>query len=415
MIKSIGNDSPHLIVFEKASMFLLAVYPILNAYTLFGIITVAQTISCILFICGLSSKRSRLKIYPTFFLIFWGYATIHLLLFSGNFKITYLFPGGISFCLYAISLGLFCKYYSSSYLYKYLKWVLIFAVVLFIYQYLIFIITGTHISVFLPISDTVQYSVTSYSELVKIQMSYEDRFASIFLEPSYFGQYALIVLTVELFKKENKNKLCTPFAVFIVIIELLIKSGVGLLGLVFVALIKLIYVLFGGKQKKKLLILFVLFPIIFWSVDYYLNSDIGIGVANRISLETNSDGELTDQSANERIIYGFWEYYRLDDLDKIIGTSISNRTEIGMRNTAINGFSDSLITYGWIGTIILLTFYYKACYRGSLIVVAFGILLLVVSFVETILFDDFMLLCTVIILNEGKNNSCLSYTKRVKI
>lgn len=405
MIDKTSNDSSNVLALQKTSMFLLTSYPVLNAYILFGNITIAQAICCVLFLYSVFLNGGKTKLYPTFFLLFWGYAAVHLALFAGNFKITYLFPGGISLCLYAISLGVFCKNYNSFYFHKYLKWVFLFSAILFVFQYLIFKMTEIRISVFLPLSNEILYSISTYQDLVNTQVSFEDRFASIFLEPSYFGQYTLIVLAVDLFKTRNKKKIFTPFTLLIVFIELLIKSGVGLLGMIIVTLIKLVYITVVSKQKKYYFYLLLLLPVALYGVDYYLNSDMGSGVSDRASFETNINGEFTDQSANERLVYGFWEFDRLDITEKVMGTSMTNRVAIAERNTAINGFSNSLITYGWIGTILLLAFYIKACWRKSLIVVAFGILLLIISFVETILFDDFMLLCTVIILNECREQN----------
>lgn len=382
---------------QKYAMFLLAAFPVLNSYVLFGEFTIARFVLLILFIICISKGAFSLNEYPKLYLVFWAYAALHLIIYSGAFKVTYLIPGGVNLFFYSISLFVFCHFYNSSYFKNYIWYVFLFATALFFYQLIVFNLSGTRLSVFLPLTDNIAYSVKTYNELVQVQNSFEDRFSSIFLEPSYYGQFALIVLTIELFREENKNKLITLRAAFIIIVELLIKSGVGLIGLIVVALLKLIHVVFVLKQKQYIVYLVLFAPIFLYGINYYLNSNMGSGISDRANFETNVNGEFADQSANERLLYGFWEFDRLDDFDKIIGTTRVNRIIIAERNHAINGFSSSLITYGVIGTILILFYYISICRMKSILSIAFAIVLLVVSFAETILFDDFMLICTTII------------------
>lgn len=395
----------------KVAMFILAICPLLSYYRL-SIFTYDIIAGLLLFITCVTTKKLKRITIPKTFLIFWGYLAIRLIVFSGVFKITYLIPGGINFFLWSLCLIAFSSCLNIELLRKYVNVIFIFASALFIIQYVTYFTTGQTVSVFLPLGKQLNYVGLTYNELVLLHENIDRsniRFSSIFAEPSYFGQYSIIALTFDIFCHRNKYKLLTPLSLYIIAILLFIQSGVGIVCLAFIYLIKIIYICFKTKKLKYYLIICILAPIVIYAINYYISTDIGSALLDRANKVDGSSGE---GSGYVRTQYGYIVYGNLDTTKKMFGTSSEYIANYIKDGGFFNGISTILIEIGLIGTILLIIFYFVNCRKNGVIAIAMVIILILVSAMEATYLGPLMMICTTIAFSNFDKASLVKSTKR---
>ena len=379
-------------------MFLLAAYPILETYKFFDTpFSYATLLGTVLFFITITLDAKLINC-PKTYLLFWVYAAIQLYFVAGISGWSDYFPGGISLVIFSLSMLGFVASFRLKTFYYFLTRIWGVAVILFVFQLFVFYLTGQKISVFLPLASETTYCNFSYAELVlhqqQLSNSMIQRFCSIFCEPSYFAQYSLILLVIELFWSKNRYVVFTMYSLLIILVIFLIQSGVGLLGLGIIGVMKLFDLVFVTKQKKYYLLLAVVVPLIVIGIISYLESNSGVYVASRTSEVTTIDGS---KDSSVRIYYGWFIMESFSPKQKLFGTSrnyIHNLVDEGF----INGAQTLVGTMGWIAAILLLIFYIRNVSGKGHIPIVFGMLLLYVMLIESIYLTGFMLLCTVIIL-----------------
>ena len=392
-------DTKNIPVLSKLSMLLLASFAVLNVYRFVpSQLNYAYVLGLLLFLVTILKKGIK-NPYPISYLIFWGYCAIQIVVIAGTSSWQDYLPGGISLFFFSLCMGGFILNFNFNCLRKYITYTWLFAAILFIIQWIIFHTTGQKISVFLPLGNELTYEGLNYGEMIARQMTStsegQHRFSSIFAEPSYFGQYSLVALCTELFCNENKNKLITPLAIFICIIILLLQSGVGLLGMGFIALFKLVYIIFITKQPKYYIYLLLIVPILIWGISQYLNSAAGQYILGRMDQLAYDDQSATN-SGFVRLYYGYYAFGELSLQDKLLGVSRSAAQAMRDYGGFFNGISYILCSFGIIGLLLVILFLTFNCQKKNIFVVAMGLLYIVVSAIESTYLSSIMMMTFVI-------------------
>ena len=99
------NNIEQTTTIQQTAMSLLASYPILSAYVSSFNLNYGE-ISFLIFSIFLLCKKGIKKCFnaPNWYYVFWGVCAFCLFINERPFKITYLIPGGIAFCLFWIIL-----------------------------------------------------------------------------------------------------------------------------------------------------------------------------------------------------------------------------------------------------------------------------------------------------------------------
>lgn len=390
------------VLLQKISMFLLASYPVLCVYafgnTKFSLAIVCSIIVLVLSIIfrGISTNGQLL---PIAYLFLWAYMSINTYLITGISGWSDYLPGGIDFILFTLSIIGFVVNFNLDYFFKYLKLIFIVSAFLFIIQLIIFVLTNVKISFLLPLSNNLLYCDLPYSELVKMHQQISgrfivERFSSIFCEPSYFAQFSLFVLCTELFYKNNKNKLFTPFSVFIAIIIILTNSGGGILGLLFLAIIKLIYIIFITRKAKYYLFLVCMAPIIVYCATLYLSTSSGMIISERVAEIDGTAGE--NSSGFFRVVLGWNVYGQLSFSDKICGVPRSVM-QYYWDGGFFNGVTSLLCSKGLIGFTLWIVSYLSAVNKHDVLCVVVLLLFLIISLLESTYLGGLMMITSSIV------------------
>lgn len=383
-------------------MLLLAVYPVLNLYYFGGTsFYLPQVITIFLVIYSLFKMKPIMRGIPFAYLLCWIYIAFHDIFFVSPFKFTKLLPGGVNFFLFSLGWILFTNNFDIKKFRKYVNYVFFFAAILFLYQNIAYYVLGQETSVILPLSNHLNYGEFTFSELqVHQKTRFAGRFSSIFAEPSYWAQYCVIALCLELFCEENKDKLFTKTALLISIVLLAIQSGVGVLCLGLLIIIKLYQIVFINKDRRKVGYLITLLPIVCYAAYLYISSDIGQSLVERGNDISTIQGD-GGRSSFLRLFYG-WEYlatqpieYVLFGANKIISISSDG-------DSFFNCASYFTLIHGVIGFVLLIFFYYTSARKNGLLAIVSALTLLSISMMEAIYLNPIMLILTVMVVGNQK-------------
>lgn len=392
--------------FKKTSkgsfpMFLLAAFPILDYYY-FGMssFTFANVASILLFVYTLLSGKFNFGRVPKYYYWYWGYSALQIYLIAGIGGWSDYIPGGVLFAIFSLGVFSYASYFDIYSLRKYMRWIFMVASVLWLFQNMVWLSAHVKISTFLPLTDSILSNHMTYKQLISWQNEVGgeliERFSSLFSEPSHFAQYALLLLSIELFIGDNKNKLYTKFSIIIVAMLILIQSGAGFMGLGFLAIVKLLYILLVTRQKKYYFFLAVLIPAFVIGVRWYLNSQVGSYISERTEQLDYTD-ETATNSGFVRMYFGWYKYGELSSTQKLLGTS---RTAIGeMREGGFfNGVTNVLCSQGLIGLLLLILFYAKTCKRKEPYSSVASLYLLFISLIASTYLGGLMLISASIAL-----------------
>lgn len=337
-----------------------------------------------------------MRVVPWAYVLCWAYVAFHDIFFVFPFKITKLFPGGINFFLFSIAWALFASYFDIKKFRKYVYYVFLFAAVLFLYQNIVYYVLGQGTSLILPVSDHLNYGDFTFSELQYYQKTrFEGRFASIFAEPSYWAQYCVVALCLELFSEENQTKLLSRKALLISIVLLAIQSGVGVLCLGLLMIIKLCQIVFVNKDISKLKYLVALLPVVLGAAYVYISSDIGQALVERGNNISSVQGE-GGRSSFLRLFYG-WEYLANQPIDTLIFGAEKFRSISADGDSFFNCASYFTLMHGVLGFSLLVLFYFISAKKNGLLAVTSALILLSISMMEAIYLTPIMLILTVLV------------------
>ena len=394
---------------QNIAMFMLAIYPVIDFFYIppmtFGYGTIAF-ITFFIYSLFKYGVRSTLKL-PRYFIVLWIYIGLITFLMSKSFNPTLLLPGGSHVFCWVVCLGFASKYYNVEYLIKYMRIIFFISALLFCVQLVIMYNTGSNICFVPPLSSNVLYRDFSYNDLVLFHLAAE-RPSAFFMEPAYFAQYLLCLLTLELFCSSNTKYYNKIIVSGIIILLLLIRSGCGVIGLAFLVLIKLISIFSTLSFSKKVLYTIFLLPLFYFGIHIYTNSETGSQLVDRKS-EISLDN--SESSGSIRMLRGYVVYDNLPISNKVFGSNgddvkVIARKTVGYEGGMLfNGFQAYLVEYGIIG-IALLTLIYAYIYRhGVLVSKASIVVLLVISLMEYTFFTPLMLVLSVIAFGSQINNS----------
>lgn len=382
-------------------MFLLAAFPILDYYY-FGMsnFTFANISSILLFIYTLLKGKFRFNKVPKSYYMYWAYSALQIYLIAGIGGWSDYIPGGVLFAIFSLCVFAYASYFNIYLLRKSMRLIFIVSSILWFYQNIIWFTTHVKISTFLPLTDSILTNHMTYNELTRWQNEIGgeliERFSSLFTEPSHFAQYSLMLLCIELFIGDNKNKLYTKFSVIIIIMLILMQSGAGMMGIGFIAIVKLLYILLVTRRKKYYFYLALLVPLFVIGVRWYLNSQAGSYISARTE-QLDYTNETSTSSGFVRLYFGWYKYGELSPVQKLLGTS---RTAIGeMREGGFfNGVTNILCSQGLIGLLLLIVFYVKTCKKKVPYSGVTSLYLLFISLIASTYLGGLMLISAAIAL-----------------
>ena len=384
-------------------MLLLALYPILYSYMSsynlnYGEIGLGLATAFGMIHYGMKDGL----VFPSKYLYFWIYVSITLIITSNSFKFTYLIPGGIAFSLFSLNWAFSSRVFHLDSLYKCMKIVFFIAVLVYIAQLLHLMPNQYQYIAVFPISDHIAYADIDYQGLMNLREG-TIRPCSLFLEPAYFAQYALIFLALEMFYKTDIDRLLTPISFITIIVLLLLRSGLGFCGLIVLLSIKCYDYL--KKSRNGWMTLLLIAPVLIYFLSLFLVSEAGVEL-----MERKSEFQTEGSSGFLRIVQGFLIFDALPLFHKLFGISMESvaamqlpfftYTSTGEVSLFTNGFCTVLIKTGLMGLLLLLFVYYKMFKNGSMLSKTLVILLLVMSMIEQVYLTSSMLLCSVIANSE---------------
>ena len=405
---------------KKIAMILLVLYPILGIYKLpIGIdIPLNVFFTLILLAYTLLAKKKISFDFPRGFITYWFYISIVYILFSGDFRITTLIPGGLSFCFWVIAFIVLASFFDYKLFRKYYRVVFSICAVVFIIQEISYYTLGTR-PIFLfpmPLTGSADYSVILANQINL------DRSSCFFREPSHFAQFALPLLAIELYESSNKGRFISRYAFFIVLILFLMRSGNGFLGMIIIMLVQVWDYLKYAKLKYKYLTLIVIIPLAVLAVSLYSRTEQGSEIALRASGISTEEGS----SSFVRTFRGFYLYEELPVINKIFGTSIEgvpdaiSRSKVnylfidpitGDDDYYLNGIQTILISNGIIGLLLFFFIYIKLYSRYDLLSKPLILLFISLLFIGNLYLSQMMLISTIIpMLNKQRfNKNACSY------
>ena len=261
--------------------------------------------------------------------------------------------------------------------------------------------TGSQFVAFIPLTKELNLSV-DYNELSQTIMA-SNRSSAFFSEPAHFAQYVLVLLGIELFKKENRRRLLTRTSVFVIVSLLLLRSGNGFIGLLLLMSVKLLDY-FQTSGIKTVLLLIAIIPLAWYGISQYAKTEVGEATLSRTEELTT-----TDSSGHSfyRLFRGYIIYSNMPLINQALGAfpdylytmNIPFLHETGEEDSDMyfNGFQSVLIFNGIIGLILLSFFYIKEARKSEILGKAQSLLLLTLSLIGQIFLSPIMLVCTGII------------------
>ena len=195
-----------------------------------------------------------------------------------------------------------------------------------------------------------------------------ERFSGFFIEPSHLSAFLLPLTAINLFYKRKY----TDVWLYIIAI-LLSKSGVGIVGLLVIAIFFLLNRMKNTSAKS-------VFPSILLIITIFIVSVVGIkaGLADDI-LERQQELSLDDEysSGFVRVLRGYYVYDMMSTKDKIFGASNSTVKSLIAQSSVADSFArqgetmiylnffQRILIYGGAITALLFVIYYFSFLRIS--------------------------------------------------
>ena len=390
------NILPNYQVLRNIGMLLLALDPLLNWYAIPSPLGLGPTLilgfSAIVLLMG----QVKVRALPSMYYLVAGYICVLWCLNHGMQLWTLLPPGGVLFFCYSLFLYAITSLFDLNALRRYMSWVVYISIPLFLIQYVLLHTTGEHICFVPNLTGQFTYEGWTYADLVSAH-KYSSNPCSIFIEKSYMAYYLVTYLCIRFFASDTREKWLSPTNIVIMVTLLLLNSGSGIVGLAVLLGTKLYALYVTGNATRKVLVVFLMVPLISGTLYIFSRSEAGAALTER-STELSTEGT----SGYARVMAGYAIYGSQDTYGKMFGSS---------REEAINNSEDSyntrdrfyangvqmiLITLGAVGAIFWLLFYVSVFRRGDQLVRMSIIILLVLSLLEADYLNPYHLMLTVI-------------------
>ena len=284
--------------------------------------------------------------------------------------------------------------------------------VIFLLQELAFYVTGYRFSGLIP------FLPLFYEQERGIQMedfmmlqSMKERSSSVFLEPSHFAQYIIPFLTLYLFRKKNNVYF---MAIFITLILLALKSGVGL---ILSSIVWVVWFLKSKKWKLYLLLVFLMSPLLMFVINSFLNTGYASDLLerlNEISFDANSN-----VSGFIRIFRGYVLWNDMDFMSKIFGVSTNyvlgnlvtyyNSYWLFSEELYLNTFQSKLVYAGILGVFLYIYWLYSVFRKSDVCGKVLMFVLLVLMLMESVNLS--LILMYVLLALSGNSNNSLNRNK----
>lgn len=371
---------------------LVILAPLLHSYGINGF-DFGMILFPLVIVLGLIINKLKVQYqFPKYYLLFFAYALVIpsiLGVVRWGLTISNIIP--FTIIGFSLSLGFSCNYFDKEYGLSLYKRIVYFVVLFFLLQNLMFLFFGIKISgliSFLP--NIYGYKDLSSSDMVEYQML-GDRFSSIFLEPSYFAQYIIPFLIIQLFSIRGKFNIAN--AIFISVILLLIRSGIGIMLMSIIWGVWLFSNQNIGSIRKVLLTLSICLGIVF-----YISTDIGKNVVSRNRELTKTIKTKSLSSGYIRIFRGYNIYNELSWKNKIFG--------IGFKSSSLRDLINSS-SYKWMFKTNDMNFNgIQSCLIGGGIICLFFLLLYLYALFQDTNFAGKMFLITLFLLLMSESVFC---------
>lgn len=357
---------------KKIINLIIVLFPILSGY---GLSLSLDFGSIILFVCGgwCFIAHPRHLRFPIGYALFFWVALILSLVWARSIPLRLL--------LFSINLLFACLYADWQLLWKYYGKVVWICSAFLIIQELFYYAIGSRPSGILPFIPTI-YGGDIDSRIAMTAIA--DRSASLFLEPSYFAQFLIPFVIINLFSPQ-KSELKKAVAASLIVV--LSRSGVGIISL---SLVWLFWFLLGNtKTGWKILVSFSALGLI--SLLLYAGSGFFDYFAVRSGeLRSYSGDEQFQSSGFIRIFRGYFAFSDMPNLNKLFGSNpddvqllLDRSIFFGTESTNfINGMQTILFYHGIVGAILyirhIMLFPYKTKNK-MLIVMSVTIILLLLT------------------------------------
>lgn len=353
--------------FTKTLTFLVIIYPLLSVY---GIPPINLGMVCmflLLSIIILTKHKISMK-WPKYFWMFFSY-----MLLSRIFTVTELSFSSIfslNLISFAILLGFSCKYFDLLYGIRIYRIAVLYCSIFFFIQELMYLNFGSRLVGLLPFLPlNTGFTTSEYIAMFR----YNPRSASFFLEPAHFAQYIIPLLALELFNTK-KNKSTNYYTILITVVILFLRSGTGILVVALIWIIWGYYYMRNSILYKKLLLIFLIIPVLAIGTYYYLNSKFGNELIER---ETEFTEFTPTTSAYIRIIRGFELFSDFPTLDRYFGLNSPTKIKLFISRGKMSlifpeddlFFSciQSILIYGGIIGMLLFLIHFNYLFRFNTI------------------------------------------------
>ena len=255
-----------------------------------------------------------------------------------------------------LALGFLNYNYTSEFGEKIYKWIIYFVCSVFFLQEISYYLLGYRFSGLVPFFPLFyEHERGIQMEDFMMAQSMNERSASVFLEPSHFAQFIIPFLAIQLFR--DIHKINYVRAIFITVVLLLLKSGVGL---ILASFIWLYWFFVSKKVTFKFVIIFLLLPVmlvlIYSAANMEYISELLIRT-DEVSLDASSN-----TSGFIRIFRGYFLLSDMNVMNRFVG--LSTNYVLGLLITTfdsfwlfskelyLNTFQTKLVYFGLIGTIL---------------------------------------------------------------
>lgn len=393
MIESRRNKSPF---FNKLSMAVLATLPLLAWYKIPFPVGLGYALILLLGTIVIVKNRFRINVVPLTFWLMFAYVCF-MWMYHHDFSFwTFFPPGGWMFFIFVLAVMWGVLAFDISLLKKYMRYVVLISIALFWIQFCLKVATGSQVFCFVPnLTGAFTYEGMSYSELVTHQLLGE-RPCSIFMEPSYMAHYLVTYLAIVWFDSVAQKKWLNKEIILIIITLIALKSGSGMVALVVLFAVKMFSMFWSANAGRRVLLIFILIPLVIFVVDIYMGSEMGQMMISR-SNEFSTEGT----SGFTRVIGGYLMFDQLDFNEQMIGIPDA-REKFGILKFDgslfffANGIQTILLSLGYLGAVLYFIFYVTLFKKTALSSRMCIIILLVISLIESDYLNPFMMLLTII-------------------
>lgn len=377
--------------------FSVIIGPILQPYNLFGksVALLLMFVNILLFMSYGMVKGFKTFVRPDrTYIIFLAYfltlpVMIGIMLYKVDIGASYR---GV--LVFSASLLCYISFADMSSLKKIYRFFVYLAIGVFFAQEICWIFLGFRFPGLIPFFE-INYEM-GMEEFLKDQLI-KERSSSIFLEPAHVAIFTLPYMIIKMVDNAGQKSLSSFETLFISFFLIWLRSGLGFVCLLVIYLTFLLRSRINPSRK----IAFILFGSILLIAALTL-TDLGTFLYESFfSRSAELTGNSTNGSGFIRITRGFLVYEDFTLIGKIFGVSNGAIGDVVIHSSAANLFNDDtqlntiqkiLIGYGLIGTLLMYIYLHKIAKRRNQYSFYLVLTLVIICFLENMLFDSRMLL-----------------------